>query len=452
MHDTTLIHAAYVLPVRPERVVLERHCVAIQDGRIRALLPSPMASRRYAGANEIDLGHHVLMPGLINMHTHSPMTLFRGYADDRDMQSWLKDAIWPLEARFVSHAFVADGTRLAMAEMIRAGTTCFNDNYFFPDAMADAVHDAGMRARIGLPLIEMASAWAEDIDDYFDKGLELTAQFHGESLIEFSLAPHAPYTVGDATLDRIGILSAERGWPVHMHLLETAWEVEQSKARYAKSPLERLDARGLLNERLLAVHMTQLAPGDIQLLAERGVNVIHCPESNLKLASGICPLPALLEAGINVAIGTDGAASNNDLDLLGEARTAALLAKGVAGSALRPDAFEVLEMLTINAARALGMGDRVGSIEIGKQADLAALDVRHVRTQPVHQVLSSLIYSASSSQFSDVWVDGRRLLQAGCLTTLDEDAIISRAAEWQGRIAASPRSPGMSDRDACNSR
>ena len=439
MSDPTLIRAAFIVPVVPGRVVLERHALLVRDGCIQAVLPDPIARERFAGVKEVDLPHHVLVPGLINMHTHSPMTLFRGYADDKDLQAWLRDDIWPLESRFLDRDFVAEGTMLAMAEMIRAGTTCFNDMYFFPDAMADAARAAGMRACIGLPLIEMATAWAADIDEYFGKGLELLDRFSGDPRIDFSLAPHAPYTVGNATLDRIAALSADRALPVHMHLLETDWDLEHSLSEHGISPLQRLDERGLLNDRLLAVHMTRLSDEDIRLVAERQVNVIHCPESNLKLASGVCRLSALLEARVNVAIGTDGAASNNDLDLLGEARTAALLAKSLTGNAQRPDAFEMLETLTINAARALGLAERIGSIEVGKQADLAALDLKHVRTQPLHHVISALVYSASSSQFTDVWVGGQRLMQNGTLLTLDEQALIECAAAWQRRMSETSR-------------
>lgn len=304
-----------------------------------------------------------------------------------------------------------------------------------------------MRACIGIPLIEMPSAWAEDIDEYFDRGLELADRFGGVPRIGFSLAPHAPYTVGDHTLGRIAELAAERDLRVHMHLLETAWEIDHSLREYGVPPLERLQSHGLLDERLLAVHMTQLQDDDIRRVAAGGVNVVHCPESNLKLASGICRFNALLEAGVNVTLGTDGAASNNDLDLLAEGRTATLLAKGTAGDARLADAFAMLEMLTLNAAAALGLREYIGSIEPGKQADLAALDLHHLRTQPVHHVVSSLLYSASSSQFTDVWVDGRRLLDGGALTTLDQDAIIASAANWPERMraAAGPGKAGQAE-------
>jgi len=364
----TLIHAKYIVPVRPERVMHEGCSVAIEGDRIVGLLPRSEAEQRWPGAVAVDLPE----PGLVNCHTHAPMTLLRGYADDLDLHVWLQEHIWPAERRFVGPRFVRDGTRLAIAEMFRSGTTCFNDMYFFPDAAIQACRDAGMRASIGLIVIEIETAWARDVTDYIDRGLQLHEAFREESLITFALAPHAPYTVSDQTLQRIADLSERLQAPVHTHLLETEWEIKQSLQQHDRHPMVRLERLGLLNSRLQAVHMTQLSAEDIDRVAQAGAHVIHCPQSNLKLASGFCPLAALQQAGVNVALGTDGAASNNDLDLLSEGQTAALLGKGVSGDARAVDAFDVVEMLTINGARALGLEDRIGSIEVGKQADLCA--------------------------------------------------------------------------------
>jgi len=363
------------------------------------------------------------------------MTLLRGYADDMELHVWLKQHIWPAEQEFVGPEFVADGTRLAIAEMLRAGTTCFNDMYFFPDAAIESCLEVGMRASIGITIIEMESAWATDVDSYVEKGLRLHEKWKSQPLISFTLSPHAPYTVSDETLQRISVLSKERGFPVHMHLLETEWEIRHSQQQHDLHPLGRLEQQGLLDSNLQAVHMAQLSADDIDKLAEVGANVVHCPQSNLKLASGICPLTALLKAGVNVALGTDGAASNNDLNLLAEAQTAALLAKGISGDPEAVDAFQVLEMMTINGAHALGLGERVGSIEPGKQADLCALDLNAPETQPLYHVISQLIYAASRRQVSDVWVAGRRLLDGGQLTTIDLDAVIGAARTWQSRLA-----------------
>ena len=433
--ETVLIHARYLVPVRPFGQVLENHSVALRDGVILGLAPRKEAVRAWPGATPVELNDHVLLPGLVNAHTHAPMTLLRGFADDMELNVWLREHIWPAEKQFVGPEFVQDGTRLAIAEMFRSGTTCFNDMYFFPDATIAACHAAGMRVSVGITVIEIESAWARDVDEYIEKGLALHEQHAGDPLISFTFSPHAPYTVSDRTLGRISELSEGLSVPVHMHLLETEWEIKQSFQQHELHPISRLERQGLLNPRLLAVHMTQLSASDIDKFAESGANVIHCPQSNLKLASGICPLASLLSAGINVALGTDGAASNNDLDMLSEAQTAALLAKGVTGDAKVVNSAEVLDMLTINGARALGLDARVGTIEPGKQADLCALDLSEPETQPLHHVVSQLIYAASRRQFSDVWVAGRRVLNSGRLTTIDLEETTSAARAWQDRLA-----------------
>jgi 5-methylthioadenosine/S-adenosylhomocysteine deaminase len=433
--STKLIHARYTVPVRPRHVVYDNYCVAIRDELILGLLPLSEARIAWPGAEIIELPDHVLIPGSINAHTHSPMTLLRGYADDMELHVWLKEHIWPAEREFVGPDFVADGTRLAIAEMLRAGTTCFNDMYFFPDATIETCLQAGMRASIGIPIIEMETAWAADVDSYIEKGLQMYDKWESQPLISFTLSPHAPYTVSNETLHRISALSKERGFPVHMHLLETEWEIKQSQQHHDLHPLSLLEQQGLLDSSLLAVHMTQLSAEDIEKLAAVGAHVVHCPQSNLKLASGICPLTSLLKAGVNVALGTDGAASNNDLNLLAEAQTAALLAKGISGDAKAVDAFQMLEMMTINGARALGLDGRIGSIEKGKQADLCALDLSAPETQPLYHVVSQLIYATSGRQVSDVWVAGKRLLDNGELTTIDLDAVIRSASKWQSRLA-----------------
>jgi len=430
-----LIHAGHIIPVRPAHVVWSDHCVVVEEDRIREICPFSQAIETWPEAEIIELPDHVLMPGLINAHTHSPMTLLRGYADDLDLHVWLTEHIWPAEQKFVGPEFVADGTRLAVAEMIRSGVTCFNDMYFFPETTIDVCMAAGMRASVGIPIIDMETAWASDINSYIEKGLRLHAQMKSEPLISFTLSPHAPYTVSDEILARISALSAENDFPVHMHVLETEWEIKQSHQQHNLHPLTRLERAGLLDSRLVAVHMTQLSAEDIDKLASTGVHVVHCPQSNLKLASGICPLTALVKAGVNVALGTDGAASNNDLDLLAEGQTAALLAKGISGDAEAVNAFEVIEMMTINSARALGIDDRVGSIEAGKQADLCALNMRSPETQPLHHVISQLVYAASTRQVSDVWVAGKRLLNGGELTTIEIDELMESAGKWHTRLA-----------------
>ncbi|MDX1381670.1 MAG: amidohydrolase family protein, partial [Xanthomonadales bacterium] len=344
--------------------------------------------------------------------------------------------------RWVGPEFVRDGSELALAEMIRGGQTCFNDNYFFPEVTAECARRAGLRATLGIPVLESPNPWTSDFAESLRRGEALADELADEPLLRVALAPHAPYSVSDPALARIREVAAARKMRIHMHVLETDWEIGHSKREFGLRPLQRLDQAGVLNEQLIAVHMTQLGGADIALLAERGVHVVHCPESNLKLASGICPVAALLDAGVNVALGTDGAASNNDLDLLGEARTAALLAKVSTGDPRAVPAATALDMLTMGGARALGIDAAVGSIEAGKQADLVAVDLDCLEAQPLHDVISQLVYAVPRSQVTDVWVAGRAVMRSRELLTLDEDALLATAAEWQQRLLDGERQVG----------
>ncbi len=435
----TLLNARWIVPVEPEGQVLEHHALAIQDGRILALLPQAEAATRYPAATCVNLNRHVLMPGLVNAHTHASMTLLRGLADDLPLMTWLQDHIWPAEARWVNPDFVRDGTQLAMAEMLRGGVTCFNDMYFFPEIAAAAAREAGMRACLGLIVLDFPTAYARDRDDYLDKGLALHEALKSEPLLHTAFAPHAPYTVSAPALERIGRLAADLNLPIHIHVHETAAEVAQFVAEHGCRPLERLEQLGLLSPHLLAVHMTQLEPAEIERVAQAGAHVAHCPESNLKLASGFCPVARLDAAGVNVAIGTDGAASNNDLDLFGEMRLTALLGKSMAGDAAVLPAARVLRMATLHGARALGLAGEIGSLEPGKSADVIAVDLSAPETEPVYHPLSTLVYAAGRHQVSDVWVAGRRLLADRQLTTLDVAEIVQRARGWRDQIAATDR-------------
>lgn len=437
--DTVLLLPRLLVPVRPRLQALEQMAVVINGERISAVLTRSEALARYQDAVRIELPEHVLLPGFINMHTHSAMSLLRGYADDLNLQVWLNDHIWPVEKAFLGPGFVHDGSKLAIAEMLRGGTTFFNDLYFFPEVTAATAVETGMRACIGLPVIDVPTVWAANENKYIDKGLEVSASWQGESLITTSFAPHAPYSVGDEALGRIAQLSEKRDLRVHMHVLESGWEISESMQRYGKPTLERLDDIGLLNERLLAVHMTQLNGTDIEVLSKTAVNVIHCPESNLKLGNGICPVARLLENKVNLALGTDGAASNNNLDLLSESRSAALLAKGYSSDPCVLNAFQTLEMLTINAAKALGKEHQLGSIEVGKLADLCAIRLDSLQTTPMYDVVSHLIYAASSQQVSHVWVGGRMLLQDAQFLFMDTGDIMDRANYWAKRIATEIR-------------
>ena len=430
-----LIEAGWVVPVEPHGVVLEDHAVAIRQGVIVGLLPIAEARMRFEASETVSRPQAVLIPGLVNAHVHNPMALLRGIADDLPLMQWLQGHVWPLEAQLIAPDFVADGITLAIAEMLRGGTTCCNENYFFPDVQAATYGRHGFRARIGLPIIDFPSAWARSDDEYFDRAIEVHDQWRNDPLVSCAFAPHAPYTVSDASFERIRMLSDQLDIPVHCHVHETAHEVAESQQKHKQRPLARLDRLGLVNDRLIAVHMTQLTDAEIALCAERGVSVAHCPESNLKLASGFCPVGKLQRAGVNLAIGTDGAASNNDLDMFGETRSAALLAKAVAEDASVLDAASALRAATFGGARALELDDRIGSIEAGKQADLACVDLGQLETQPLHHVVSQLVYACGRHQVSDVWIAGRHKLRGRVLLDMDVDAIVANARQWRERIA-----------------
>lgn len=428
-----IIDARWIATVDPTNQLLEHHSLVVRNGRIDTIMPT--AGVTCEARERISRPHHLLMPGLINAHGHAAMALFRGLADDLPLMTWLNEHIWPAEGTWVDERFVETGTQLALAEMIRGGTTCFSDMYFFPTITARVAHEAQLRAAIHFPILDFPSAWAKDADDYLHKGLQLHDDYRNHDLIKVGFGPHAPYTVSDAPLQRIATLAVETNMMIQIHLHETAHEVDEAFRTSGQRPLRRLQGLGLLGPQLQAVHMTQLNEDDIRLVAEHGVHVIHCPESNLKLASGFCPVASLLAAGVNVALGTDGAASNNDLDMLSEMRTAALLAKGVAGDPAAVPAEQAVRMATINGARALGIDEQTGSLEVGKSADMIAINLQQVATQPCYSPLSQLVYAAHSSQVSDSWVTGRRLLRDGVLTTLNEQHLIQQAEQWQQRIA-----------------
>jgi len=430
-----LVLPRWLVPVEPAGVVLEEHALAVDGGRIVDVLPAAFARQSFQAREVLELPDHAVLPGLVNIHTHAAMNLLRGLADDLPLMDWLQNHIWPAEGANVSYAFCADGVRLAAAEMIRGGTTCFNDMYFFPDATAAVAAETGLRANVGLVVFDFPTAWAQNWEDYIHRGLEVHDRLRGTPLVRAVFAPHAPYTVSDAPLKRVRELANELGIGIHMHVHETAAEIEGGLQSHGKRPWQRLRELDLLGQDFIAVHMTQLGDAEIAEAARLGVSVAHCPESNLKLASGFCPVAKLLAAGVNVALGTDGAASNNDLDMLGELRTAALLAKGVSGDASALPAHAALHMATLAGARALGLEDQIGSLEKGKAADFIAVDLNRPATQPVYHVLSQLVYAAGRDQVTDVYVAGRALLREGKLLTLNEAETLARAAEWRAKIA-----------------
>jgi 5-methylthioadenosine/S-adenosylhomocysteine deaminase len=435
-HKYQILQPDWIITVNPDFEVLCDFAVVIEDNRILSLTSVDEIRQLpcYAQAQVIDLPGHALLPGLVNSHTHASMSLLRGIADDLPLMDWLSNHIWPAEARWVDAGFATDGFRLAAAEMIRSGTTCMNDMYFFPGEVARCAQQIGMRVVVGLIVLDFPSAWAQDADDYLHKALAVHDEIRGYGLVDSALAPHAPYTVSDGPLRQVAMYSSELDLPVHIHLHETRAEVDEAQKKNGQRPLQRLDQLNLLNSSLIAVHMTELDDFEIERVAEAGVNVVHCPESNLKLASGICPLTALLDKGVNVCLGTDGAASNNDLDMFGEMRTAALLAKGSSGDASACTARQAIEMATINGARALGMADRIGSIEAGKCADLIAVNLADLNTQPVYDPVAQIVYAMASRQVSDVWIDGVAQLRNHEFCHLDAQEIIAMAASWEKKI------------------
>jgi 5-methylthioadenosine/S-adenosylhomocysteine deaminase len=435
----TLIHAGWILPLEPATTVLENYSLAVSDGRILALLPRAEATGVQA-RETFDLPGHVLLPGLVNAHGHAAMSLLRGYADDQPLLPWLQQHIWPAEAEHVGPEFVAVGVELAIAEMLRSGTTTFADMYFFPDVCARVVRANGIRCQLTFPILDFATTWARDADDYIRKGLALRDDVKHQQLMTVAFGPHAPYTVSQANLAKVATLAAELDVPVQIHLHETRGEVQQAVAQHGERPLDTLLHLGLLGPRTQCVHMTELAPQDIALLAETGAHVVHCPQSNMKLASGACPVDKLLAAGVNVALGTDSAASNNDLNLFGEMQSAALLAKLQSGDASTLPAAQALTMATLGGARALGLEDQIGSLVPGKQADMIAVDLSGPETWPLYNPLSQLVYACNGSQVSHSWVAGQLLLRDRQLQHIDLAALAARCAHWQTRITqGSPR-------------
>lgn len=426
----------WIISVNSNFDVLTSHAVIVSNNKIQQILPlNELDLTQYD--HIIELPNHALMPGLINTHTHAAMSLMRGVADDLALMDWLNNHIWPIESKFVDKQFVKDGTELAIAEMIRSGTTCMNDMYFFPDETAKACQQLGFRAAVGLIILDFPTVWAKDANEYIHKALETNDLFKELSLVNATFAPHAPYTVSDEPLKQIAMYSSELDLRVHMHVHETTFETTEALKNTGMRPLERLDQLGLLNDNLIAVHMTDLTPSEIERIAETGAHIAHCPESNLKLASGISPISNCLSQGINISLGTDGAASNNDLDLLAEARTAALLAKGQSLDASNLNAQSMIQMLTINAAKALNMEAQIGSIEEGKLADLIAIDLSDLNTTPTYDPVSQIIYAANSRQVSHVWIDGKLKLKDFEFVDMDIASIKQNAYDWQTKISSS---------------
>ena len=432
----TLVCARWVLPVEPDGAVLADHSVAMRDGRILAVLPTAEALATYSPATLVDRPQHALLPGLVNAHTHAAMTLLRGRAENLPLALFLQDAIAPIERRWVDPEYVRDGTELAIAEMLRGGVTCFADMQLWPEVVARTAADAHIRVSVGLVVEQAASRWAADPNEYIEKGMALRDDYRGDALVATHFALEPSHALDDPTLARVRRLADELEIPVALPVHESAWEVAESVARHGARPLDRLLRLGFASPLLVAVHGTQLSPADIDALAACGAAVVHCPEANLKLGSGVCPTADLLGRGVRVALGTDGAASNNDLDMLAELRTAGMLSAGVSA---RPGALvarDLLRMATLEGARVLGLGDSTGSLVAGKWADLCCINLRTAGSWPVHDVEAALVYACSSRQVTDTWVAGRRVFSENTLRYIDEESVLERAEAWRARIDA----------------
>ncbi|MFK5895304.1 MAG: TRZ/ATZ family hydrolase [Pseudomonadota bacterium] len=442
MNSLSIIHAKWIIPVVPDKKIYENHALVFEQrgaqragqGKIIDILPIDECEQKYPCQTIIKRMQHVLIPGLVNAHTHSPMNLLRGLADDLPLMEWLEKHIWPAEHKYVNEQFIEHGSRLAMAEMLRSGSTTFNDMYFFPNVTARIADQVGIRAVLGQIIIDFPSVWAKDAQEYLHKGQQLHKQYLKHPLISTVLAPHAPYTVSDENLLKVKESADELNTSIHIHLHETEDEINGSIQQHQCRPIQRLHKLGLITPKLIAVHMTHLTEDDIELLLNQKPQLVHCPESNMKLASGISPVHRLLKQGLNIALGTDGAASNNDLNMLGEMRSASFLSKVSTSDATALNAEQVLQMATINGARVLGLEDQIGSLEIGKDADICAIDMDNIECQPIYHPLSQLVYAAGRENVSDVWVKGKQLLDNKNLTTIDIQQVKNDCQLWHNKI------------------
>lgn len=429
-----LIHPKWLVPMTQKGLILTGHSMVIRGNKIIAIGDTESLKKAFTAKQEITLENHLLIPGLINAHGHSPMTLFRGFADDLPLQPWLEEKIWPAESRWVSEAFVADGAALAIAEMLRSGTTSFTDMYFFPDEIAKKAVEANIRTLLASPVLDFPTVFAQDADEYIRKATELNDRYKNNNLIQVAFGPHAPYTVSDQPLQHISTLANELDIPIHIHVHENVQEVEESVANTGMRPLERLEQLGLVSQLLQCVHATQLNDEEIELLANAAVSIIHCPSSNANLSSGLCRTQDILDAGINLCLGTDGAASNNELNMINEMRQSALQGKISADNAAATSAWDVMTMATVNGAKAMGMEESLGTLEAGKLADCVAIDLDYLNSQPVYDPVSTLVYSVQSQQVSHVWVDGKLNVENGKLLSLDPAELIAKASDWADKI------------------
>ena len=430
-----IICGDYVLTMNEGLETIRHGAVAVQGHAIIDVGKSVDLLRAYPDAKVITGENKVLLPGLINTHSHAAMVFFRGLADDLPLKEWLEKHIWPAEAKWLSPEFVYDATELACLEMLKAGITTYNDMYFFGDSTARATRSLGMRAMLGAGIIDFPTMVASTPDEYLANAERFIGNWKGDDMIFPCLAPHGAHTCGPETLKRSKKLAERLDVKLHMHLSETRWEVEEIISRHGKRPVEYLDSIGFLDEGLIAAHCVHLDDAEIGLLSKRSVSVSHCIESNLKLASGIAPVPEMIRAGIIVSLGTDGAASNNDQNILSEMSTAAKLHKAMANDPTVLDSKTALLMATRWGAEALGLGNKIGSLEKGKAADIISIDLKKPHLSPIYDIYSHIVYSAMASDVDTVIVGGKQIIQNRSHVEVSEDAILKKSAEWQTRIA-----------------
>ena len=411
--------------------VIADGAVAVRDSVIVGVGPQSEILSSFKAPNTYGGKGKALIPGLVNTHTHAAMTLLRGIADDKPLKAWLEENIWPAENRWLDEEFVRDGVRIACLEMLLSGTVAFSDMYFFDEVAGEVANEFGMRALLCAGIIDLPTKTTKGPDDCLRNAEQLYERFKDDDMVRPAIGAHSIYTCSPETLKKSALLARKRGMPIPIHLAETQWEVGEIKSRYGKTPVKHLDSIGFLADDIIAAHCVWLDPEDIELLSTRGVKVSHCIESNLKLASGIAPVPAMLKAGIPVSMGTDGAASNNDLDMFGEMRTAALVHKGVCNDPTCMDAYTVMKMATVEGARALGLD---GTLTPGARADMVVLDTGGAHMAPVYDICSHIVYSAKASDVDTVMVAGRVLVESGQMLHTDEAAIIGKAHEWAERI------------------
>ena len=429
-----IISASWIFTSNSADQLLSDYSIVIKGNQIIDLVHQSKVFDEYDAEEIYQLTDHILIPGLINTHTHAAMSLFKGFSDDLPLQDWLNNYIWPAEKKFVNSSFVKDGSMLALSEMIKAGVTTFNDMYFYPESTAEASIELGVRSNVGLVVLDFPTNYAADPEDYLVKGFEFRDRWRSEELITTSIAPHAPYSVSDEAFSLINTYSEELGINIHMHLHETQWEIEDSVKRYGITPVQRLNNLGIINPSLIAAHCVHLNDQDMATLAKNKVSIVHNPSSNMKLGSGIADVAKMIKQNLNISLGTDSSASNNRLDIMEEMRLAALLTKGKNKSPELLSATQAIKMATINGAKTLGLDSIIGSIEKNKIADLVAIDLNSIENQPIYNPLATLVYSSSKSDVSYVWINGKIKLKEKELVNLDQEKIIQMAKIWQKRI------------------